>query len=198
MNFIISNCWSHLIHCFFLSWGWRTETGCGRRSRDSEIIGMLKTCCCWKGPYCGLSLGAAVWRTLKDKMGFQLKRLALFFRECFVHLMFLIISFPRASKKPEDQQVSVLSDAQANTGRVSICLFFVVLVVPGASEQMYLYQIWLGFSDQKKRLLFLLSSLWKVLKIIFQHCWNISEEKEKRRWGGEKHSIFLTCRLVKI
>lgn len=87
-------------------------------------------------------------------MGFQLKRLALFFRECFVHLMFLIISFPRASKKPEDQQVSVLSDAQANTGRVSICLFFVVLVVPGASEQMYLYQIWLGFSDQKKKVAF--------------------------------------------
>lgn len=63
--------------------------------------------------------------------------------------MFLIISFPRASKKPEDQQVSVLSSAQASSGRASICLFFVV-VVPGASEQMYLYQIWLGFLTKKK------------------------------------------------
>lgn len=67
--------------------------------------------------------------------------------------MFLIISFPRASKKPEDQQVSVLSSAQASSGRVSICLFsfFLFFFVPGASEQMYLYQIWLGFPEKKKK-----------------------------------------------
>lgn len=64
--------------------------------------------------------------------------------------MFLIISFPQATRKPEDQQVSVLSSTQTSTGRVSICL----LIFYGVSEQMYLDQIRLAFSDNKKLLLF--------------------------------------------
>lgn len=58
--------------------------------------------------------------------------------------MFLIISFPQATRKAEDQQVSVLSSLQAGTGRASICLFVGFFGV--VFEQMYLYHIWLGFS----------------------------------------------------
>lgn len=107
--------------------------------------------------------------------------------------MFLIISFPRATRKPEDQQVSVLSSAQASAGEFPFVFFSFFFFFPGVSEQMYLYQIWLGFSDKKKKLLFSFFPLWKVLKNIFQCCRNISEERKKERKGeGRKQQYFLT------
>jgi len=122
-------------------------------------------------------------------MGFQLKRLAFFFRECFVHLMFLIISFPRATRKPEDQQVSVLSSAQASTGRLSICLSFFVF-----------WSLWtdvslsnlVRFFWQKKMLFFSFfpvenaEDYFSVLLKYFR--------REKERRGGS-HSVFLSCQL---
>jgi len=52
--------------------------------------------------------------------------------------MFLIISFPRATRKPEDQQVSVLSSAQAALGELPFVFsfFFVILFSSVFSKQM--------------------------------------------------------------
>lgn len=103
--------------------------------------------------------------------------------------MFLIISFPQATRKPEDQQVSVLSSTQTSTGRVSICL----LIFYGVSEQMYLDQIRLAFSDNKKLLLFFFLFLpsgkwWRLFFIV--EIFQKSKRKREKEGRGKPQYFF--------